>query len=70
MYHAIYSCNNLLRLFDKNQDVIFIKGAREVMLAELKVLRVAMHYDLVACSIRHIPLSLLLKAYIGKRVRG
>ena len=47
MYHAIYSCNNLLRLFDKNQDVIFIKGAREVMLAELKVLRVAMHYDLV-----------------------
>ena len=29
MYRAIYSCNNLLRLFDKNQDVIFIKGVEK-----------------------------------------
>lgn len=47
MYHAIYSANNLMRLLDERDDVIFVKGSREMMQAELKALRAVLHYELV-----------------------
>lgn len=47
MYHAIYSCNNLLRLFDSKNDVVFVEGAKETMRAEVIALRAFLHYELI-----------------------
>lgn len=47
MYNSIQSCNNLLRIFDEKNQVVFIAGSKEMMIAELKALRAFLHYELV-----------------------
>ncbi len=46
LYAAIYRCNDLLRLFDRNPDVNFVAGSREMMIAETRALRAFLHFEL------------------------
>ena len=47
LYAAIYRCNDLLRQFDRNPDVEFVSGSREMMMAETRALRAFLHFDLL-----------------------
>lgn len=47
LYAAIYRCNDLLRQFDRNPDVEFVSGSREMMMAETRALRAFLHFELL-----------------------
>ena len=47
LYAAIHRCNDLLRLFDRNQEVAFVAGSREMMVAEARALRAFLHFELL-----------------------
>lgn len=47
LYAAICRCNDLLRLFDRNAQVSFVAGSREMMVAETRALRAFLHFELL-----------------------